>query len=579
MSFKIKTILLLIIVSLAPYIITMIILGNAYRSDLEARLVSEMEYQLDITISRLDQSLQTLENDLRFIASLDIMNDVFTSDLDQRIFNLLLQKKSDLQLIGDFHVIDNNATVIASSNIERVGSSSIGVRFITIPVYSTFDQSQIAELVVEYDRENLSRLFANDEYLKYSLLANQELAANQYQIEDSLRVQGNLERRPEYTVLLEQDREFAFSILDSLARSFYFTLLIGIVVIAGIAVLVANYIVGPILLLATTARSVTNTQDYSQRVEVKRADEIGQLAGAFNLMISGIQDMLSRLKEESENKIKLAQEKHRTEMLQNLSTKLSKYLSPQIYESIFSGEKDVTLGASRKKLTVFFSDIVNFTSTTDQMESEDLTLLLNQYLNEMTRIALQYGATVDKYIGDAIMIFFGDPGTQGVHKDAQLCVEMAIAMQKRVRELRDEWQAAGFTKPFNIRVGIHTGYCTVGNFGTENRMDYTIIGSAVNLASRIESSAEPETIFISEDTYLLVRDHFDCLPASTVMPKGLSQPIQLYRVQTEVDQSQSTILDEDGFHLRVQPREINPQSKQRIQQLLQKLADDLKESD
>lgn len=579
MSFRIKTILLLTILSLTPYIITMAILGNAYRSDLEARLVSDMEYQLDITIGRLDQSLQTLENDLRFMASLDIMNDVLTSDIDQRIFSLLTQKKNDLQLIGDFHVIDNNSAVVASSDINLIGSTSIGERFITVPVYSTFDQSQIAELVVQYDKQNLTRLFTSDEYLKFSLLVDGTPSAGQHQIQDALRVQGNLQRQPEFVLLLEQDREFAFSILDSLTRGFYFTLIIGVIVIALIAFLVANYIVHPILLLAATARSVTHTHDYSQRVEVKRSDEIGQLASAFNLMIGGIQDMLARLKEESENKIKLAQEKHRVETLQNLSTKLSKYLSPQIYESIFSGEKDVTLGSSRKKLTIFFSDIVNFTGTTDQMESEDLTLLLNQYLNEMTKIALQYGATVDKYIGDAIMIFFGDPGTQGVSKDAQLCVEMAIAMQKRITELHGEWQSSGFTKPFNIRVGIHTGYCTVGNFGTENRMDYTIVGSAVNLASRIESNAEAESIFISEDTYLLVRDHFDCLPATTVTPKGLKQAIQLYRVQINTNQEQAVTVDEDGFHLRVQPGQMTAQSRQRAQQALKKLSEDLKDSD
>jgi adenylate cyclase len=98
-------------------------------------------------------------------------------------------------------------------------------------------------------------------------------------------------------------------------------------------------------------------------------------------------------------------------MLETLSGKLAKYLPPQIYATIFSGAQDVKVVSQRKKLTVFFSDIVEFTETTDKMESEDLTQLLNQYLTEMSRIALDHGATIDKYIGDAIMIFFGDPET------------------------------------------------------------------------------------------------------------------------------------------------------------------------
>jgi len=288
-------------------------------------------------------------------------------------------------------------------------------------------------------------------------------------------------------------------------------------------------------------------------------------------MIMGMQDMIARLKDESENKIKLAQEKHRTETLQELSAKLAKYLSPQIYESIFSGERDVALGSSRKKLTVFFSDIVNFTSTTEHMESEDLTQLLNQYLREMTDIALKYGATVDKYIGDAIMIFFGDPESEGVQEDARKCLDMAIAMQRRVRELQSEWQTIGFTEPFSIRIGIHTGFCTVGNFGTESRMDYTIVGSTVNLASRIESAAEPGGIFLSEDTFLLVRDFIDCSAATALLPKGISKPVQLYRVLLEAHTSDERVIDGGGFQLKYSPGHMTESSKARLLELLREL--------
>ena len=130
--------------------------------------------------------------------------------------------------------------------------------------------------------------------------------------------------------------------------------------------------------------------------------------------------------------------KHRE--LEVLSSKLAKYLSPQVYASIFAGRQEVKLASQRKKLTVFFSDIAGFTETTDQMESEDVTQLLNQYLTEMSRVALEYGATIDKYVGDAIMIFFGDPETRGVKEDALACVTMAIAMQKRMRELGAMWR-------------------------------------------------------------------------------------------------------------------------------------------
>jgi class 3 adenylate cyclase len=106
--------------------------------------------------------------------------------------------------------------------------------------------------------------------------------------------------------------------------------------------------------------------------------------------------------------------------LEALSKKLSKYLSPQIYHSIFTGAQNVEIASNRKKLTIFFSDVVNFTETTDKLESEDLTNLLNRYLTEMSNIAFEHGATIDKYIGDAIMVFFGGPETKGVKRTPEL---------------------------------------------------------------------------------------------------------------------------------------------------------------
>jgi len=214
--------------------------------------------------------------------------------------------------------------------------------------------------------------------------------------------------------------------------------------------------------------------------------------------------------------------------LETLSNKLAKYLSPQVYESIFSGKQEVKIASQRKKLTVFFSDIADFTETADKLESEDLTHLLNQYLTEMSQVALEYGATIDKYVGDAIVIFFGDPETRGVKKDAVACVRMAIAMQKRMRALEGLWRSSGVEQPLRCRIGISTGYCTVGNFGSEDRMDYTIIGGGVNLASRLEHAATPGGVLISYETYANVKDEVCCEPRGHLEVKGIAYPVAIY---------------------------------------------------
>src|SRR6185369_12154750 len=191
--------------------------------------------------------------------------------------------------------------------------------------------------------------------------------------------------------------------------------------------------------------------------------------------------------------------------LQALSEKLGRYLAPQVYKSLFDGSRDAEIRTQRKKLTVFFSDIKDYTATTEKWQPEDITFLLNSYFTEMSRIAHEYGGTLDKFIGDAMVIFFGDPDTRGVKEDALQCVKMALAMQRRMAELQVLWREIGLDHTFQVRMGINTGYCDVGNFGSDLRMDYTIIGVEVNRAARLEQAADPGGVLISKETYGLVR--------------------------------------------------------------------------
>jgi len=216
--------------------------------------------------------------------------------------------------------------------------------------------------------------------------------------------------------------------------------------------------------------------------------------------------------------------------LEQLSNQLAKYLSPQVYDSIFSGKQEVKLVSQRKRLTVFFSDLAGFTETTERLESEDLTRLLNHYLTEMSQIAFAHGGTIDKFVGDAILIFFGDPETRGIKEDAVACVKMAIAMRKRMKELEGVWRASGLENPLRCRIGINTGVCTVGNFGSENRMDYTIIGSGVNLAARLETACTPSEILLSYETHAHIKDEIYCEEQSQIKIKGIANPVVTYRV-------------------------------------------------
>ena len=247
--------------------------------------------------------------------------------------------------------------------------------------------------------------------------------------------------------------------------------------------------------------------------------------GLFTVVIAGSIYRQGRRLEHAQQLISAEQAK--TEKLAN---NLSKYLSPQVWQSIFSGDQQVALETRRKKLTVFFSDIHGFTELAEEMEAEALTDLLNSYLTEMSRIALQYGGTIDKFIGDSVMVFFGDPISRGAKQDAEAAVSMAIAMRKHMKVLRQQWRSQGITRPLEIRMGLSTGYCTVGNFGADVRMDYTIIGREVNLASRLEGAADAGEILISHETWSLTKDLVMCRDKGQLPVKGFSRPVQLYQV-------------------------------------------------
>ncbi|MDX1597328.1 MAG: adenylate/guanylate cyclase domain-containing protein [Marinobacter sp.] len=266
-----------------------------------------------------------------------------------------------------------------------------------------------------------------------------------------------------------------------------------------------------------------------------------------------------------------------------LSHKLSKYLSPQVWQSIFTGERDVRLETQRKKLAVFFSDIKGFTELSEEMEPEALTELLNHYFNGMSEVALKYGGTIDKFVGDSIMVFFGDPTSRGQREDAFACVSMAIEMRKHMKIMRQKWRSQGIKTPLEIRMGISTGYTTVGNFGAENRMDYTIIGKEVNLASRLESLADPGEILVSYETFSLIKDRIMCRDKGEITVKGFGKPVPIYEVvdfRRDMGPNRSFLEHEhSGFAMYLDSEKISERERQAILTALEDAADRLRQEE
>jgi class 3 adenylate cyclase len=212
------------------------------------------------------------------------------------------------------------------------------------------------------------------------------------------------------------------------------------------------------------------------------------------------------------------------------AARLRRYLAPQLVDKILASDVDPVASRERRPITVMFADLRGFTNMVEHVAPEQLAQILTRYFDEVAHIAFAHGGTIDKFIGDAIMVFFGAPEIRPEAEQAQRCVAMAIAIQKRVAILGEDFVALGAEKPLEVRIGIASGVATVGAFGATHRADYTIVGLPVNRAARLEPLAPPGGILIDEATRDFVGTHAQVEAGGAVTLKGFTHPVATFRV-------------------------------------------------
>ncbi|MFH1139847.1 MAG: DUF3369 domain-containing protein [Pseudomonadota bacterium] len=250
---------------------------------------------------------------------------------------------------------------------------------------------------------------------------------------------------------------------------------------------------------------------------------LGNVAVSFDNLNHRVN--LEKLVEERTRELNLEKEK-----LARAQSILCKYVPSQLTERICEGKVEEVWKTARGRLTMFFSDIKDFTRLTEIMEPEDSAGLLNEYFSEMYKIASRYGGVVANVKGDELFIFFGVNDAIPDKEHAVKCVNMALEMQRRMSELAVKWFEDGLEEPLRIRCGVNTGIVNVGGFGSPERKNYTAMGMHVNLASRLETACEPGKILISHSTWALVKDKFECRPLGKMEVKGFSHPVLVYDV-------------------------------------------------
>lgn len=260
--------------------------------------------------------------------------------------------------------------------------------------------------------------------------------------------------------------------------------------------------------------------------------------------------------------------------LHELNSQFARYLTPELSRSLQSGVLNAQVENRRKKLTVMFADIAGFTRQSEILAPEDLTHVLNGYFAAMANIVAKHGGTLDKYIGDAVMVFFGDPESRGPVADAEACVQMALEMQVAIEELSAVWMARGLAHGLRVRIGIATGYCTVGSFGSPHKLEYTAIGSTVNLAARLQSHARPGAVLVSDATHALAHHGFPFTPLPPIHVKGFLEPVQTYEIDG-MGRGGTVSYDSPGVTLRFRAKDVAPEQRAELAELLRGVMEQL----
>jgi class 3 adenylate cyclase len=310
-------------------------------------------------------------------------------------------------------------------------------------------------------------------------------------------------------------------------------LLIAVGVFAGISLLIALGL-GAVLSwsLIRPVRKVDHALgriaggDFDEEIEVPNRDEFGRLAVNLNRTREQLAKMYRELEDLNENL-----EKQVEEQLGKIrqAEQLRRYLAPQVADAVLSGQAPMALTSTRRNLTILVADIRGLSSMSDRLEPEELIDGVNQHFSLMTDVVFRHGGTLDKYVGDGVLSFFGDPIPFEDH--AERAVAAALELRQQLRDLRSRWPLEP-DEGLNVGIGISTGYVTVGNIGSDTRTEYTVIGNHVNLASHLAKIAGPDQIVVSERTLAVpgVKERVHATPLGELEIEGFRRPVDVFEI-------------------------------------------------
>lgn len=295
-----------------------------------------------------------------------------------------------------------------------------------------------------------------------------------------------------------------YTVFDSLEQGIIvISTVVFIFLVFGITIINREIIVKPLKRILPVLQKI-RSGDFSHTVRIKNEDEINVLAQHVNDTAAGLKER------------------------EFVKDTFSRYVPKEVVDQIMEKKIRPRLEGELRAVTVFFSDIRGFTEKTERLGAEQIVNILNRYFTAMTEVVLQFDGMIDKFSGDEMMVVFGAPL---VHDDDPFrAIEMGLAMLQRLKILNEEFARDGI-ETIGIGIGINTGKAIAGNIGSEKRLNYSVIGDDVNLASRLVSNAKSGEIIISEATYEIIKQKFLCEALGEIQVKGKSKSVNIFRVQ------------------------------------------------
>jgi class 3 adenylate cyclase len=325
---------------------------------------------------------------------------------------------------------------------------------------------------------------------------------------------------------------YLYGLMDSVYSSFFFVAVVLNFILFGwrAAVMTIGYwIMGMLLLgIAQIQHWIPFAPVYLDRL-IDARNEPGWFAQGFLWSLAAILFFLTV------TGLTIAARQHAERALQNSRDLIRRYVPPAVANRIIEGEEAEIDTPQRRRLTVFFSDIVGFTDIADRVEPEVITQVINEYLSAMSKIVDTHGGTLNEFSGDGIMALFGAPGAMEPGEQVRRAVDMALTMQRDMAQLNEGWRELGLGEALQVRMGINTGMLSVGSFGSQGRMTYTAIGLQTNVTARIQAQCRPGEILLSDASWQLIRGEVQCTPKGEIEVKGVHFPIKVYKVDSMIN--------------------------------------------